>query len=72
MSARFIFIAAILLAAMIPAAPIVICAVLVTLALFAVDAGVIARRVVVRSDVQPVSLLALARFRAPPSHAALV
>jgi uncharacterized membrane protein len=60
-------IAAILLAGLVVASPIVICEVLVALIVF-----VVARpftRVVVHCDDQPVALLSLVSFRAPPRAA---
>ncbi len=66
---RIFWIAIVVLAALLPVAPIVVCAILVTIALVAPDAGSRSWRFEdLQSDAQPVALLSLSRFRAPPAQ----
>lgn len=66
---RLFWIAIVVLAALLPVAPIVVCAILVTIALLAPDAASRPWRLDdLQSDAQPVALLALSPFRAPPSR----
>jgi hypothetical protein len=67
------WVAIVLMAALVPFVPAAIFAVVLTLAVFTADLPVqpLQRAVVVR-DAQPLSLLAVTRFRGPPSLGSLV
>ncbi len=67
---RLFWIAIVLFAALLPVATIVVCAFFVVLGLMVSDATSRPHRAAdLGSDAQPVALLALSRFRAPPVRA---
>ena len=58
----------VLAAALLPIAPILVCAILISTSLIAPDASSRPRHIDdLTSDAQPVALLALSLFRAPPA-----
>ncbi len=66
---RIFWIAIVVLAALLPVAPIGVCAILVTIALVAPDAASRSWRIEdLQSDAQPVALQSLSHFRAPPAQ----
>lgn len=68
MAMRLFWIAIVLLAALLPLAPILVCAIFIAADLIP-DATSLSRRFDDElSDAQPVALLALSHFRAPPAQ----
>ena len=65
---RLFWTAIVVLAALLPIAPIVVCAILVAICLFAPAAVSQLPLIADPSDAQPVALLALSLFRAPPAQ----
>ena len=65
-------VAAVLLAALMPSAPIVICAAMIAIVLIVPVTVIGTRRAHINAPVQPLALRSAALLRAPPSHAPLV